>query len=202
MPLEIYLFSPDVPGIHAVDAASEYAAKPEKMIRLEAFQHSLSLPVADVRPSVLGGLPRLGHAEHNLMSIQRKLDPSTIELMKAHTAGTLLTVVHIFGCRLIETSDTRVPCPILQILMSNVLITDYQYELSGETATETLALRYSSIGWRIRPIKRGTDTPGTWAECWWDGTKNTTTQATALGNPGAPGDASNPKKIFEEAGFE
>ena len=210
MSIEIYMLVPKVgavagvPGIHKIEKDSDFDAKEGKFIKLESFSQGLPRAVAPIRPSAVPGGTRASPVEHGHLVVSRNFDASSMQLMKAHVGGLMLGVVHIFGCRTLNDAATksRKPIPLIHVLMADVVIANYQYSVGGESAAETLELRYTSIGWRLRSVKRGSavDKVSSWGDsaCWWDGKKNTATQDTV-----AFTDAMlNADTLFKTAGFD
>ena len=200
MTTDFYLLADEIAGIHKIDDDSDYTAKAKKLVKLDAVDHGISHAVAGIRPSALGGVGRTAPVQHGTMEISRTFDPSSIQILTAHLKGDVLKLVHLFGARVLKSDGDRYPQPVLHIVMSNVIIANYHYTMFEDGTSETIVLKYSSIGWRFRAIQRGKsdDTPSNkWAECWWDGKKNTNTKDDAFTTT-----VLDANKHFESAGYK
>jgi type VI protein secretion system component Hcp len=171
MALEIYLHSDKIAGIHPI-LGDKVVAKTEKLIKLDSIQHGISRPVANIRPSTIG-VPRSFQLEHGFLTAVRRFDVSSINLIKAHMEGIPLPLVHILCCRILKKKDEVRPQAVIHIAMTDVLIADYAYAI-GESTSETIRLRYSSIVWQCRPVPGGASIEPTkdWIAATWDGVAN------------------------------
>lgn len=201
MAIELYMLADQVPGIHKIDSESDFATDQKKFIRLETFAQGISRPAALIRPSALKAGIRAARVEHGNIVATRKFDPSSMALMQAHVQGLTLSSVHIFGCRVLKDpkSKDRKPRPLLHVMMSDVVIAEFDYAVMSESASETIEFRYSSIGWRLRSVERGsaTDDTKSWTECWWNGKKNEATRDEDVFTAAML----NTDKVFDDAGF-
>jgi type VI protein secretion system component Hcp len=206
MSIELFLFSEELPGIHAVEADSEYKPDVEKFIKLESVQHGINRPVANFRPSAFSGAFRMGQLEHGCISASKKFDSSSISLLKAHLGTIEIPLVHIFGSRVVVTNGeeaTRCQRAVLHIQLSDVVIADYQYCLDSDAAEDTFQLRYASIGWGVCPVKHGKeDRASSWYWSWWDGKKNLAQKDEDAGFQDNKDKATNADAMFKAAGFD
>ena len=180
MAIEIFMHAEEVPGIYKIDDKSDFKPDKNKFVRLESISQGITRPIDPIQPSAFKSGIRTSRVEHGHIIATRSFDASSIQLLKAHTMGIRIKRAHIFGCRTVACSDAtgkkqyREFRPLIHIVLSDVVIADYQYAINDDAASESLGFRYTSIGWRLRSIKRGSssDELGNWSECFWDGAKN------------------------------
>lgn len=197
-----------VPGIHPVLDKDGVKHEDTKLVKLQSVQHATSRPIANIRPSALGDSHRTFPLEHGCLIATRRFDVSSINLLKAHMAGAPLDIVHILCCRMLKKKDDVLPQAVVHIVMSEVLIADYAYAL-GDSTSETISFRYSSILWRSRPVPRGSsaELKNDWVQAHWDGCANSGKSecpaiSAILGNVKPDGAVDNPDTILQTAGFK
>lgn len=153
----------------------------EKAIRLNSYSHNLTLPVAPMRPSVGDGATlRRSYCQHGHFQVTKGFDRTSPKLFNACANGVVFETVAIYLCMSAKTtsptSDGYEPEPFLSILLKTSVIADFRYGYSGEWPVETLAFRYTSIGWKTGWVNPETGEDENLEPIGWDGAENAPAQ--------------------------
>lgn len=122
------------------------------LVRIKTFSHAISQDLAPMRPSVNGTTKELrkGSPTQGPFNVTRYFDKVSPKLFSAACAGIRFERVSVFFCSM--NPDTKhekhTPEPILQILLQNAVITDFQYSYLETWPSEVMSFAYTSIGWR------------------------------------------------------
>ena len=211
MSTDLYLYCTHLPGYYEIEQGSDFAPKEGGFIKLESIEHQIRYPAADIRPSAFGGGHRVGQLEHGTVLVTKLFDATSVSILKRQMEMTQLEEVRIFGSRPLKedstgsnwgasakkmlTGEGLSAQTVLDIKLTKVLITNFQYEIGSQHATEKFELRYSSIGWRVHTVKHGEESlSGHRDSVYWNGETNEVKEA----DNGFVDDAD---KLFKAAGF-
>lgn len=153
----LFMQSPELMGTYPLDGEDKkdvVKAKAiiAKLVKIESVSHSMTVPVAPLRPSFNKGLFRTGTVEHNPIVVKRIVDPASISLLKVFNQQTVLSVLQILAGVPVSMKSalgkeiTMAPQWILRL--QSAFISNYAYQSAADgSITEDITIRYAAIGW-------------------------------------------------------
>lgn len=124
-------------------------------IEIYSFSHGCSQPVSPLRSSEGGGTT--SRANHSDISLSKRTDISTPDILKALWSGKAIASAVLTCCR-VDGSDV---VPYLKITMEKVIIASYSVSGGGDLPMESLSLNYAKVTYDYSKQKEGGGKEGT-----------------------------------------
>ena len=149
----------------------------QKMIAIQSYSHSVSMPVSPMRPSVGADASfRRSYCQHGLFSVVKGFDRTSTRLFEASTNGIVFPNVAIYACSQSFSSAKKSSeaKPMLTIILTDAIIADFSYGFSDGWQVETIGFQYASIGWESKWPDPETGNESNLEPVGWDGRENKT----------------------------
>ncbi len=124
-------------------------------IEVYSFSHGCSQPIAPLRSSEGGGTT--SRANHSDMSLSKRTDLSTPDILKALWQGKTIKDAVLTCCRV----DGDSVVPYLTVTMEKVVVSSYSVSGGGDLPMESLSLNYSKVTYDYKKQKEGGGQEGT-----------------------------------------
>ncbi|HLJ11976.1 MAG TPA: type VI secretion system tube protein Hcp [Planctomycetaceae bacterium] len=160
----LFMQSPSLSGTYPLDTADDKTkvkAKldPSKLIKIDSLSHTMTVPVAPLRPSFSKASFRTGTVEHNPVIVRRTVDECSIKLLDCFLKETVMEVVQILAGvpvndkdLLSQTAITMAPQWIMRF--QNAFISNYACQSAPDGGLiEEVTVRYAAVGWGFSPQK-------------------------------------------------
>ena len=170
----LFMQSPSLQGTYPLDTKDDKAtikAKLDvaKLVKIESLTHSMTIPVAPLRPSFSKAVFRTGTVEHNPVVVKRIVDQASIKLLECFLNQTVMPVLQILAGVAVNHEILGVPpvkvtmAPQWIMRFQNALISNYSYQSTADsTIVEDITIRYAAVGWEFKPQKNNKElNPGT-----------------------------------------
>jgi type VI secretion system secreted protein Hcp len=122
------------------------------LVRIKTFSHDIAQDLVPIRPSAVGSTKEIvrGTPRQGQFTVTRHFDKISPKLFSAATAGIRFDAVSIYFCSVMADSkhEKHEPELILQILLENAVIANFQYGYNSDWPTEIVSFAYTSIGWK------------------------------------------------------
>jgi type VI protein secretion system component Hcp len=139
-----------IDGEEPVGSDEGKGERPQKLIKIVTFDHTLTLPTSPLRPSV-GKFAKLRRAycQHGLFTVRKELDKTSHKIFELCLKGAVVENVAFYVCRPGENLKGEFGLEaMVSILLQEVVIVHFGYEWTTSWK-ERIDLDYSSITWKV-----------------------------------------------------
>lgn len=149
-----------------------------KLIRISGFKHGLHVPTMATRPSLgTTSTLRRTYCDHGDFTVYKGLDVSSGKIFDACQRAAIIANLAVYMCRSDNSSGALssgdfMPLPFLSIVMTNVVISGFTYEMQLGWPTERVDIRYTSISWILDWVSPKDGTAANLPGVGWNGSTN------------------------------